>query len=61
MTQLNLITGRPEGHPNWHAAVQWGCTCRWIPGAIVHFDPACPILELHRGVPWNIHQTRLPL
>jgi len=33
-----------------------GCTCRWLLGsaAIVVFEPECPVLREHRGVPYDV-------
>lgn len=35
------------------------CTCEWWDGFIAWFNPYCPRLRDHRGVPWNLDQLRL--
>lgn len=39
-------------HPNQSMAKRCGCACLWAgEGSIIHFEPGCPILTEHRGVP----------
>lgn len=41
-----------HGNPQRDEAKALGCTCEWwTRGAIVTFDPECPIIGQHRGVP----------
>lgn len=51
------VQGRLAASGAWHwpqqaEAKRAGCLCEWFgPTMIAVFDPACPILHLHRDVP----------
>lgn len=69
--RMTSPTEDPKGSPagERHESRKWpsraeaqaaGCSCEWIRGAaIARFDPACPVLGSHRGVPEDLPESGL--